>query len=101
MAAYVPTIYPRNIEEKPSQSTVGLMEELGELSEAIRVFDRYPKYFAGEAADVFSYLMGIANEHAMRERRDHDREFSFETEFLQRYPGLCTECGYVICMCPS
>jgi hypothetical protein len=55
-------IYPRNL-DNPSRSIVGLFEELGELAEAVRVFDRFPKYFAGEAADVFSYLMGLANEY--------------------------------------
>src|SRR5262245_53943539 len=43
-------IYPRSLSEN-ARSTLGLFEELGELAEAIRVFERYPKYFAGEAAD--------------------------------------------------
>lgn len=77
-----------------------MLEELGELAEAVRVFDRYPKYFAGEAADVFSYLMGLANEYALRLQRDTDRVFSFEDEFIQRYPGLCVQCGYEVCVCP-
>ncbi len=93
-------IYPRTVDEH-GKSTIGLFEELGELAEAVRVFDRYPKYFAGEAADVFSYLMGIANEHAIRLAQEEDRAFSFETEFLQRYPGLCTQCGFQVCVCPS
>jgi len=92
-------IYPRRLGER-GRSTVGLLEELGELAEAVRVFDRYPKYFAGEAADVFSYLMGYANEHALRFERDYGREFSFEDEFLGRYPGLCVQCGYSVCVCP-
>src|SRR4051794_27733639 len=58
-------IYPRFRKDK-GFSLLGLMEELGELGEAVRVFERFPKYFAGEAADVFSYLMGIANEHQTR-----------------------------------
>jgi hypothetical protein len=70
------------------------------LAEAIRVFDRYPKYLAGEAADVFSYLMGVANEQALRRARDNEPEFSLETEFLKRYPGLCVQCGYYVCTCP-
>jgi NTP pyrophosphatase (non-canonical NTP hydrolase) len=92
-------IYPRNLNEV-GRSTIGLMEELGELAEAIRVFDAHPHYFLGEAADIFSYIMGIANEHQMREAQE-DRVFSFETEFLFRYPGLCTQCGSRICNCPS
>ena len=93
-------IYPRNIEDRSGRSTVGLLEELGELAEAVRVFDRYPKYFAGEAADVFSYLMGLANEYALRLERDTEKVFSLEDEFIQRYPGLCVQCGYTVCVCP-
>ena len=91
-------IYPRSADER-GRSTVGLLKELGELAEAIRVFEKYPKYFVGEAADIFSYLMGIANEHQLRLRQE-DKEFSFEQEFLKRYPGLCPQCGFGVCACP-
>ena len=94
------TIYPRDTDDR-GRSTIGLFEEIGELGEAVRVFDRHPKYFAGEAADVFSYLMGIANEHAIRTEQEEDRIFSFEDEFLQRYPGLCPQCGFKSCVCPA
>jgi NTP pyrophosphatase (non-canonical NTP hydrolase) len=92
-------IYPRSTEDR-GRSTIGLLEELGEISEAIRVFEKHPKYFVGEAADTFSYLMGIANEHTIREAKE-DREFSFEREFLRRYPGLCPQCGSRVCICPA
>lgn len=91
-------IYPRKVGEVGS--TLGLLEEIGELAEGIRVFDKYPKYFAGEAADVFSYLMGVANEYSLQEAK-HERQFSFEMEFISRYPGLCLQCGCQICICPS
>src|SRR5262245_59545010 len=94
-------IYPRNVDDVgKGRSTVGLLEELGELAEAVRVFEKHPKYFAGEAADVFSYIMGIANEHALKMQID-GQDFDFESEFLQRYPGLCLQCGYEVCICPS
>ena len=93
-------IYPRGLEES-ARSVVGLFEELGELAEAVRVFDRYPKYFVGEAADVFSYLMGLANEYALQRERDDLGSFDLESEFLKRYPGLCVQCGYQVCICPS
>ncbi len=92
-------IYPREADDR-GRSTIGLFEELGELAEAIRVFDKHPMYFLGEAADVFSYLMGIANEHSLRLAQDHEEQFSFEAEFLKRYPGLCVQCGSRICVCP-
>src|SRR4029077_10283473 len=92
-------IYPREADDR-GRSTIGLFEELGELAEAIRVFDKYPMYFLGEAADTFSYLMGIANEHALRLAQDQGEQFSFEIEFLKRYPGLCMQCGSRVCICP-
>lgn len=93
-------IYPRTSEDRQGRSTLGLLEELGELAEAIRVFDRHKKYLLGEAADVFSYLMGIANEYGLRHAMNDGATFSFETEYLVRYPGLCVDCGNAICACP-
>ena len=92
-------IYPRRVGEE-GRSTLGLMEELGELAEAVRVFDAHPQYFLGEAADTFSYIMGLANEHSIREAQE-GRVFSYEREFLNRYPGLCTQCGSRVCVCPA
>jgi NTP pyrophosphatase (non-canonical NTP hydrolase) len=98
-------IYPRSPDDRAGRSTIGLFEEIGELAEAIRVFERHPNYFAGEAADTFSYLMGIANEVAMRSRQENEQAdaplFSLQDEFLKRYPGLCPQCGSQICVCPS
>lgn len=91
-------IYPR---KSSDTSIVGLFEELGELGEAVRVGQLHPKYFLGEAADTFSYIMAIANEHQLRVREETGETFSFEREFLRRYPGLCTQCGYKICVCPA
>jgi NTP pyrophosphatase (non-canonical NTP hydrolase) len=92
-------IYPRTVEDS-SRSVVGLFEELGELAEAVRVYDRFPKYFAGEAADVFSYLMGLANEYNLQLQTNDKPPFDFEKEFLNRFPGLCIQCGYTVCVCP-
>jgi len=92
-------IYPRQLTDQ-GRSTVGLLEELGELAEAVRVGDAHPKYFLGEAADTFSYIMGIANEHKLR-LAESGREFFFEDEFLRQYPGLCMQCGCKVCVCPS
>lgn len=93
-------IYNRDISER-SRSAIGLMEELGELAEAIRVFERHPRFLAGEAADVFSYIMGLANEFALQKKLETQEEFDFESEFLRRYPGLCLACGNQLCTCPS
>jgi NTP pyrophosphatase (non-canonical NTP hydrolase) len=92
-------IYPRSTTDA-GRSTIGLLEELGELAEAIRVYDQHPMYLLGEAADTFSYLMRIANEHQIQIAMD-DQDFSLEDEFLRRYPGLCPQCGFMVCACPS
>jgi NTP pyrophosphatase (non-canonical NTP hydrolase) len=92
-------IYPRSLSDGP-RSILGLFEELGELAEAVRVYDVHPQYFFGEAADTFSYIMGLANEHTLREHQE-GREFSFEQEYLRRYPGLCAQCGQRVCVCPA
>jgi len=94
-------IYPRILDKPVGRSTLGLLEELGELAEAIRVFDYHPKYFAGEAADVFSYLMGIANEYSLDLQLKEGRTFSLESCFIKMYPGLCPQCGCQVCLCPS
>jgi hypothetical protein len=91
-------IYPRDLDDR-GRSTIGLFEELGELAESVRVFEQHPKYFAGEAADVFSYLMGIANEMSVR-MAQQDQPFSLDDEFIKRYPGLCPQCGSQTCICP-
>jgi len=83
-------IYERDVNDLNSgRSTLGLFEELGELAEAVRVFEKHPKYFAGEVADVFSYIMGIANECGLKRQMDDKPPFDFESEFLLRYPGIC------------
>jgi NTP pyrophosphatase (non-canonical NTP hydrolase) len=95
-------IYERDtVTANSGRSSLGLLEEVGELAEAVRVFEKHPKYFAGEAADVFSYLMGFANEHRLRLEIDSQPPFDFEAAFLLRYPGLCMQCGYPVCVCPS
>lgn len=93
-------IYPRSTSDA-ARSTLGLFEELGELAEAVRVFERFPKYFAGEAADIFSYLMGLANEYALRLEQETGESFNLHDEFLKRFPGLCLACGHRVCACPS
>ena len=94
-------IYPRQISDATSgRSAIGLFEELGELAEAVRVFHRYPKYLAGEAADVFSYLMALATEYSLQEEMAGHGRFSLQDEYLKRYPGICKQCGYHVCICP-
>lgn len=94
------SIYPRSLNAAAGFSTIALLEEVGELAEAVRVFDRYPHYFYGEAADVFSYIMGLANEYSLA-LSEREESFDFQVEYLARYPGLCIACGAKICICPT
>jgi NTP pyrophosphatase (non-canonical NTP hydrolase) len=91
-------IYPRTRSDIGFSATK-LFEELGELAEAIRVIDNYPNYFLSEAADVFSYLMGIANEIAQT-GNDENGLVSIESQFLLLYSGMCRQCKSNICVCP-
>lgn len=95
------SIYPRGPDIK-SPSPSRLFHELGELAEALRVIDVYPNYFLSEAADVFTYLMGIANELSghISATVPNATPFSLEREFLQRFPGFCSQCKSSICICP-
>ena len=43
--------------------------------------------------------MGLANEHSLKVQQLGGK-FLLEDEFMKRYPGLCVQCGYVVCVCP-
>ncbi len=88
-------IYPR--EPQTRKSAIGLFEELGELAEALRFYDRYPNYALGEMADVFSYIMGLANEYSANSQPPWS--FDFQNRFLSEYPGMCPGCRKSVCDC--
>ena len=48
----------------------------------------------------FRIFMGIANEYSLQLQRDDLPPFDFEAEYIKRYPGLCVQCGYPVCVCP-
>src|SRR5205807_4051616 len=48
------TIYPIHQGEMYGPTFARLSEELGELGEAVRLFEDEPNYFLSEAADVFA-----------------------------------------------
>ncbi len=54
-------IYPAHDGEGYGQTFARLTEEIGELAEALRVFEGHPRYFYNEAADLFAWLMHIQN----------------------------------------
>ncbi len=94
-------IYPVSQSETEFGPTFArLMEELGELTTATKLFEVESDQFLCEAADLFAWLMRIPNiidqKHQVSRRM---RGQWLETAFLQAYPGSCLSCGRVICDC--
>jgi ferredoxin len=107
------TIYPAQ-QTEPFDAVFGrFSEELGELAEAVRVVDAVPQYFISEAADVFAWLMHLANLIDVKEdtylvREDElavpnpitDGCTAIEFALYREYPDRCVECGRPVCACP-
>lgn len=95
------TIYPAQQTEEFGPSFGRLAEELGELSEAVRIFRAEPGYFLSEASDVFAWLMHIQN---IIESKNHvpsaQRGNALELAFSKAYPDSCLSCGKRRCACP-
>lgn len=62
-----------------------LVEEVGELAEAVRT----GKNAGEEFADVFAWLVSLANLCGI----------DLEMEIERKYPGYCVKCGYKPCRC--
>lgn len=78
-----------------------LSEELGELSEAVRLFDEQPYYFLSEAADVFAWLMRIENIRETKEGTMADEiGVALDSGLAISYPDFCRDCEARPCRCP-
>lgn len=66
-----------------------LMEEIGELAEALREPERHD--VAGEFADCLAWLVSLA----------HLAEIDLAAVTKQKYPGICQRCGHSPCLCDS
>ena len=66
-----------------------LMEEVGELSSALRSDDR--ENLAEEFADVIAWLTTIANV----------AEIDLNAALVDKYGGGCPGCGKLVCECPD
>lgn len=77
-----------------------LSEELGELSEAVRIFPVNPGYFLSEAADVFAWLMNIQNNIDCRDKKpEEEYGNTLQDAFYKAYPDHCIECSEQRCIC--
>lgn len=95
-------VYPRTFSDKRHfRSILGLVEEVGEAAEAVRLFYAIkPNYLLAEAADVFSYLMGLANEESRKGPANLEIGHLGLT-YVKTYPGRCRVCGHEVCGCPE
>lgn len=95
-------IYPISQTENADVVFGRFTEELGELSEAMRVFQSVPTYFLSEAADVFAWLMHLANFIEARDRTPKkDRGRRLEKSLFDQYPDKCKDCHNAVCSCPA
>ncbi len=66
-----------------------LLEEVGELGEAVRSGDE--EGLRSEFADVLAWLASLANVVGV----------DLEEAFRSKYPGRCPKCGRAVCACPT
>jgi pyrimidine deaminase RibD-like protein len=95
------SIYPVGQNEVYGPTFARLSEELGELAEAVRLFEEQPNYFLSEAADVFAWIMRIEN---IRETKEATPLASIgqtlDHGLAARYPDFCLDCDARPCRCP-
>ena len=94
-------IVPLNEKQEPYYTKLiyaRLTEEIGELSEAIRLFDSEPGFFLSEASDVFAWLMHLINNFENRVIKE--RGYFIEELMCRNYPDYCLDCVKSPCICP-
>jgi pyrimidine deaminase RibD-like protein len=92
-------IYPPDQSGNSGPAFGRLMEEMGELSEAVRVFVAEPGYFLSEASDVFAWLMHLQNIRDAIFEAKHWGE-PLEVALVTAYPDSCKDCRKKLCSCP-
>ena len=81
-------IYRKRDEERGVDKTMlWVVEEVGELAEAVRKGENVGE----EIADVFAWLVSLANLCGV----------DVEEEVLKKYPGYCLRCGKKPCECDT
>jgi len=81
-------IYRKRDEERGIEKTMlWVVEEVGELAEAVRKGSNVGE----EIADVMAWLVSLANLC----------DIDVEEEILKKYPGYCIRCGKKPCECDS
>ena len=81
-------LYAHNDRRRGGNATMlWLVEEIGELAEAIRRED--PENIEEELADCFAWIGALANLYGV----------DLEKSFLKKYPGVCPSCKENPCIC--
>jgi NTP pyrophosphatase (non-canonical NTP hydrolase) len=91
-------IYPETRNYPAGRVYAHLAEEMGELAEAVRVFEVVPAFFLNEAPDVFAWILQIQNSLEANSTTPGE---ALETLFCSSYPDLCQGCAAEECQCPS
>lgn len=92
-------IYPVTQGETFEVVFARLAEELGELAECVRVMDIVPTTFLSEAADVFAWLMKLANLYGEK-KNTPPAPLDLNMLLARVYPDRCDECKNRVCSCP-
>jgi len=79
--------FERDSRRGKEKTMLWLVEEIGELAEAIRKNDL--NSIGEEMADVFAWLVSLANLYGV----------DLENEVKKKYPGYCLRCGKKPCEC--
>lgn len=77
--------YARDSARGVERTMLWLMEEVGELAEAVRKGEEIGE----EVADVIAWVTSIANLY----------DVEIEEELSKKYPGICIRCGKKPCRC--
>jgi len=79
--------YERDSKRGIEKTMLWIVEEVGELAEAVRKNDI--KAIGEEMADVLAWLVSLANLY----------DIDLEEEAKKKYPGYCIRCGKKPCEC--
>ncbi|WP_457548872.1 MazG nucleotide pyrophosphohydrolase domain-containing protein [Archaeoglobus sp.] len=79
--------YEKDLKRGKEKTMLWLIEELGELAEAVRKDDL--NSIREEMADVFAWLVSLANLY----------DVDLENAVKEKYPEKCIKCGKIPCEC--
>ncbi len=79
--------YEKDFKRGKEKTMLWLIEEIGELAEAVRKNDL--DSIREEIADVFAWLVSLANLYGV----------DLENAVKEKYPNVCIKCGKIPCEC--